>query len=116
MYMAFGVVMWGGFAVGKYTIINWCFCKQDPNGNWKPHLFRTVLIKTKKKSGKTVIKSGENQGISWDKKSGNPACNFAKIAICTAINNSSRYFNLCAVLHSLCQNYMHKTSNIKITH
>ena len=24
------------------SIINWCFCKQDSNSNWKPHLFINV--------------------------------------------------------------------------
>ena len=36
------------------------------------HICSEMSMKTKKKSGKTVRKSGKNQGISWDKKSGNP--------------------------------------------
>ena len=36
------------------------------------HICSEISMKTKKKSGKTVRKSGKSQGISWDKKSGNP--------------------------------------------
>ena len=80
MYMAFGVTMWGGFTFGK-CISNKLvgFCKHYPKGRCWPHLKRIniflskdVLMKSKIKSGKNLSKSGKNQGISWDKKSGNP--------------------------------------------
>ena len=51
MYMAFGVAVWEGFTFGK------CICN------------KLVFLE---KSGKNHRKSGKSQGISWDKKSGNP--------------------------------------------
>ena len=53
MCKAFNVAMWGGFVLWKcicqitknlINVIDWCFCKHYPNGNWRPHLKRINMF------------------------------------------------------------------------
>ena len=57
-------------------------------------LIKMSWSKTKKKSGKNLRKSGKSQGISWDKKSGNPETGKAFICI-ILIFNFHKIFKIC---------------------
>ena len=69
LYMAFGVVVWGGFnfweVYAQQIVVS---VNRTPMVIGSHICLKNVLMKTKKKSGKTVRKSGESQGISRDKK------------------------------------------------